>query len=420
MPAFLQITSVVADLTPFAPMPMGGQGGPDRLSRNTHGRLEGNIVALGEGPGAVVLVSLDTLFAGAALTGRIIEACARRFGVGAERVLVLASHTHFAPMLDASKPGLGRTDAAEVDRWGQAVVDAVMAATSRQAGSVRVGLGRSDCAVNRRLRWRLPTVLRMLGKIDGDIYMCDNPAGPRDPRIRTCVWLSESGEALAAFWSFACHPVAFPEPETASPDYIGIVREGLRRHLGVPSLPVIFAPGCMGDIRPRSPSPWNSLRRVPRLAIYGPSPPPFDRAGWNRWADALAAEVTSIEAAGDTRPIDSSPGAVPMMRLPLDQIFEGSSPTPELHGKAIRVPGVGRIIALSCEPVTAIADLVDAGADDLVLGYEGDVFGYLPTEAMVAEGGYEPWGSLKSFGLRGAFKPGLDARVAMFGRALKA
>src|SRR5690606_9096512 len=55
MPAFLQITSVVADLTPFAPMPMGGQGGPERLSRNTHGRLEGNIVTLGEGPGAVVL-----------------------------------------------------------------------------------------------------------------------------------------------------------------------------------------------------------------------------------------------------------------------------------------------------------------------------------------------------------------------------
>ncbi len=419
MPNNFKIATAVVDLTPISPVPMGGYGGPERLTRQLHGRLEANIVVLGEGVSVVVIVSLDTLFAGAAITTRIIDACMRRFGIGAERILVLASHTHFAPMMDASKPALGRADAEEVDRWGRAVTEAIMTAPPREAGSVRVGLGRSDCAVNRRLRWRLPTLMWLLGKTNSDIYVCDNPAGPRDPRIRTCVWRSTAGEPLAAFWSFACHPVSFPEPETASADYIGIVREALRRHLGVASLPVIFAPGCMGDVRPRSPRSWKALHRMPLLAVYGPRPVPFNRAAWYRWAATLATEVTTIEEGGEPRALDTSPSAAPMVCVPLDQIFHGSLSTPELHGKAIVVPGLGRIITLSCEPVSAIADMVHAGTDDIVLGYEGNVFGYLPTEAMIAEGGYESQGFLKAFGHQGAFKPGLDARIATLGRALK-
>lgn len=418
MPTSIQISTSVVDLTPAKQVPMGGHSG-HRPTRHVEGRLEANIVALGEGAEVVVLISLDTLFAGAWVTAAAVSACMERFGIGAERVLVLASHTHSAPMLDASKPLLGLVDPEEVCRWADGVSRAILGVETTRAGAVRAGWGRSDLSVNRRLPWNLPTVTRLLGKTESKVYLCDNPAGPRDPRIRTCVWLSPDEKPLAAFWSFACHPVSFPETDTASPDFVGVVREALRQRLGS-ELPVIFGPGCMGDVRPRSLRPWKIPARIAQLAMYGPTPLPFDRTEWGSWAARLAGQVTSIDEAAETRPIDVWPTASPMVRQAMSTLFDGFCPTAELHGKSIVAPGLGRVIALSCEPVTAIAGLVAETDDNLVLGYEGDVFGYLPTESMISEGGYESRGFMSHFGLEGTFMPGLDNKIAMLGRALNA
>jgi hypothetical protein len=396
---------------------MGGHDGPDRLTRHIHGRLEANIVALGAGEDTIVLVAVDTLFAGAALTDHILRACAARFGVGPERVLVLASHTHTAPMLDAAKPGLGRTEPDELARWSSAIAEAVRDAPIETAASIRVGLGQCDLAVNRRLRWRMPTVVRLLGKVRSDVYMCDNPAGPRDPRIRTAAWLAADGRPLAILWSFACHPSGFNVPDTASPDYVGVVREALRERLGV-GLPVIFAPGCMGDVRPRSPRSWKRLDRVFQLLVYGPQSASFDPDEWEAWAAGVANAVVETDQAGETRPVTGLPEALPMVREPMAEIIDGAVPAAELHLKGLDIPGFGRIVAISCEPVTGIARLIGADQDDLVLGYEGDVFGYLPTDAIIAEGGYEAERFMSHFSVTGSFRPGLDARIARLGRAL--
>lgn len=423
MQAMLPIAAAIADLTPVSPVPMGGFGGAERLTRHADGRLEANIVILGEGEDAVVLVSIDTLFAGRDLTRAIVETSGRRCGLGAERILVLASHTHFAPMLDASKPALGRADPDEIQRCAALITKAILSAQARPCAAVRSGSGRSDLSVNRRRRWRPPTLVRLLGKVRGDIYMCDNPSGPRDPLIRTCVWLSPDGAPLAALWSFACHPVFFPRTETASADYVGVVREALRRRLGAQT-PVIFAPGCMGDAWPRSPRPWKAWSQGPGLVLYGPRQPPFDHDVWRRWSDELAKEALVIDDAGVTWPLTAPsgapPGAARFSRLPVAEMFDGVSPVAELQAKSVVVPGVGRVITLSCEPVAEIAALVAGDRDDLVLGYEGDIFGYLPTDAMIAEGGYESERSMAYFGLSGRFRPGLDARVSALGASLRA
>lgn len=418
MPTSLSVGAVTVDLTPRKALPMGGFEGAPRLTRRAHGKLEANIVVLGDGNDIVILIALDTLFAGAALTKQITDACARRFDVDPGRVLVLASHTHFAPMLDASKPLLGETDPAEVIRWGNATTAALGRVAAQQVTSIRIGIGISAASVNRRLRWRLPSLARLLGKAAGDVYLCDNPKGQRDARIRTCVWLSEDDRPVAAFWSFACHPVWFPDSDTASADYIGVVRDSLRARLDA-DIPVIFAPGCMGDVWPVSPAPWLTMRRILRIAIFGPNPPSYDRKGWDMWAKQLAEEVCAADAEGVTRTVASRPRAADMVRFPISEILDGTCPVPEMHGKAIRAPGLGRVIALSSEPVAAIAGLIAGCEDDIVLGYEGDVFGYLPTDAQIREGGYEAKRFMKAFGLTGAFIADLDAKIIAVGNVLR-
>lgn len=417
MTATLPIAAWTVDLTPGTPVPMGGHQGPDRLTLQSYGRLEANILVLGQGLDSVVIVSVDTLFIGASLTTAIMDACRRRFGVGPERVLALASHSHSAPMLDESKPGLGRADADELARWAGLIEKSMQPVAFQTAASIRVGRTTSDLSVNRRLRWRWPTLARLLGKTPDDIYICDNPAGPRDPRIRTAVWLSPDGQALAALWSFACHPTAFPLSDTASADYIGVVRGALRRSLGE-QIPVIFAPGCMGDVRPRSPAPWLTLARLPGVLVYGPQASPYDLASWEAWAGELGNQVLAAHAAGEARPLEDRPEAAPMERLPLSALFDGSAPVPEFHAKAVRLPGLGRLVALSCEPVSDVAALLGANDADMVLGYEGDVFGYLPTEAQIEQGGYEARRFMTSFGLAGRFRSDLDKIIADVGRKL--
>jgi neutral ceramidase len=413
----LHVNCTSVDLSPSVPVPMGGHEGPDRLTVHTHGRLEANMLALGDGEDTIVLISVDTLFVGPTLTERILRACKDRFNIGPERVLVLASHTHSAPMLDVNKSKLGRTEPTELSRWGSAIEDAIRSAPMTGASALRVGIGECDLAVNRRTRWRAPTLLRLMGKQRSSIYMCDNDRGPRDRRLRTAVWFSGEGQPVAAFWSFACHPTAFPVKETASADYIGVVRQALREQLGA-SIPVIFAPGCMGDVRPRSPRSWKTLKRLPQLLIYGPQPVAHTVGEWENWASQVAKATLTIDREGVKRAIDGKPSARPMVRRSIDYIFDGASPTLEFQVKGVLIPGLGRIIAMNCEPVAKIPAILGAEPDDLVIGYEGDVFGYLPTDRMIKEGGYESDRFKTYFGLKGRFRTDLDLRIRTIGRQL--
>ena len=42
------------------------------------------------------------------------------------------------------------------------------------------------------------------------------------------------------------------------------------------------------------------------------------------------------------------------------------------------------------------------------MGYIDNVYGYLPTKAMLAEGGYEVRGFMKPFGIKGEFVANID------------
>ena len=155
------------------------------------------------------------------------------------------------------------------------------------------------------------------------------------------------------------------------------------------------------------------------IAVFGPSLVGFEREEWDSWASGLAAEVCEIDCSGRTATFRDRGVAAARSSIPITDIFSGECPVPELVAKTLRVPGVGRIITLSCEPVTAIADLVRGEPSDLVLGYEGDVFGYLPTDAMVREGGYEAERFMPYFGLRGSWRPRLDEKIAALGASLR-
>lgn len=399
-------------ILPCAPdFPLGGYDGAPRYGLLEMGTLEANVAMVGDERDSIAFVSVDSLFAGRRLSAAIEKAFENSFNLEPGRVFVLASHTHFAPMLDEGKPLIGEASPRAVDDAIDAITSAIAKLTPRPVGSAKSGRGVSSLSVNRRLPWRWPTAVRVFGKVRSHIYMADNPQGPRDPSIALTVWYSPEGTALAAFWSFACHPVSFHDPRSVSPEFIGVVRDALRARLGT-GIPVIFAPGCMGDVRPRSPVNWARHQSLFDTLKYGPRGVPFSKEQWIEWSSTLASEVLEIEATATS--LDMSAGAVAgssLQRLPLSSIFQGVSSTDDLIAKAAWVDGVGRLVTLSSEPVTAIADFFRRSPRDLVLGYEGDVFGYLPSEKEISEGGYEADRFMPFFGMRGRWRDNSDAEL---------
>ena len=412
----LKVSSAVIDLTPEQPASLGGFADGRRTSTRVHSSLEANVVVFAAGDQRVVLVAVDLLFVGRDLRLAIESAAQQAYGVGTSRVITLASHTHYAPMLDRLKPGLGELSEEELDRWRARLVAAFGQLSSPVlCDAVRRGTGQSSAAANRRKPWPWPTLTRVLGRKRGGVYMADNPDGPLDRSIRVWVW-SSGGKPAAVLWAYACHPTGFPDSSAVSAEFPGAVRRALRDRYGS-DLPVLYAPTCMGDVRPRTGLRTGGLRGVIDLALYGPRVRGFGAAEWDRWSRALADEVVGAISGAADEPIGEAAIASAEVSVPINGLLDGQCPTDDLICKIVRLPGLGRIVTLSCEPVTEVGPLIGAGAD-LVVGYEGDVFGYLPVDHMLAEGGYEAGGYFPAFGMTGKPKPGIDSFLRETGERL--
>jgi len=72
------------------------------------------------------------------------------------------------------------------------------------------------------------------------------------------------------------------------------------------------------------------------------------------------------------------------------------------------------LIALSGEVVVDYALRLRKGFEGQrvwIAGYCNEVFAYVPSERVLAEGGYEGGGAMKYFGWHGPFKAGVEDRV---------
>ncbi len=71
------------------------------------------------------------------------------------------------------------------------------------------------------------------------------------------------------------------------------------------------------------------------------------------------------------------------------------------------------IFALGGEPVVEYALNLKQlfGPEIFVLGYSNDVMGYIPTEVILKEGGYEGEISQRAYGLPGKWKSGIERQI---------
>ena len=193
--------AATADITPDRPLPLGGYAANRALSSEPppgH-RLEANVLWLRGEPEQLCWVAIDALAVTPPLRAAIVAALTARCGVAEERIVVVASHTHSAPSgwCGAIHPVLpARLDVAEIERVAARIADAMEKQIDGPAGRRWRVPPATDDDAHRYRHGRRGRPLRRLG------------AGDRT--------VDADGKAVAAAFSYACHPTA-----RCAPDWVG-------------------------------------------------------------------------------------------------------------------------------------------------------------------------------------------------------
>lgn len=402
------------DITPTIGRPLAGFSGGGRTSTQIGDRLEANLVAVAADPRPVVLCSMDLLYPG--LIAPLVRAAV---GESAE-LFVFASHTHFGPATEPLLPGLGAFD----DRYVQSVVEtltnyvaSMLTALSGRSASARYSIGSSKQAVGRRRpSWVIHREQRFPPfRLERTIWRAPSELPSTSNQVHAIRFVDPDSdpELGALLWSYPCHPTEYPASQTVSADFPGVVRARLRRRYGA-NLPVLFASGFSGDVRPRITS-WFSgqsyVRRVENAMNFRRNFVRASEPAWRRWAEKLGEDVDRAFA----NPSVDEPIAPKWRRseLAASAIYPGVSSEVLLEVAGLRLSESVALTFLPGEPTTDLRDaiLFPDHSETIGVGYADRTLGYLPGPKVLVEGGYEARGIVGDPAIPSGVNPGGIAQL---------
>jgi neutral ceramidase len=419
-----------ADITPPLGLPMGGRG-----TRYTPGAavldpllLQALVLEDAQG-GRVLCLSLDMIGLSWTMSARLRHELAAQTGISFDRIIVNFSHTHSGPMSGFEGYATERAKPAAMAAYEEGLVGEAVAATHGALAkmapvTVRWCRGNSQIGINRRARdeaGQMALRPNLQGHYNEDLWVLD-----------IC---GADGSRCVAF-AHGCHPVIVYGYawDAISADFPGVCRRVLQEELGE-EVHAQFFQALAGNVRPRLLA--NSREGKFEKGSVD-SPIIVGRELARDVQAALAAEGTELDlrlAVFSTWVMAERDQAVwPLahwqkeareeneMRRELGQYWskryaDGPPPVRAVPWEMglLQLSRSHRIAYFSGEVVGEWLPLVRAWLADenlVAWAYCQDGRGYMPTDALLAEGGYEVLQSnhYNKSG-PGPFKTGLDEKV---------
>lgn len=189
-----------------------------------------------------ILVALDLCILWHPEMQALLDAVSQQADVPRERLQFVFSHTHAAGLMDRERQHLpgGELIGLYLDRLAQTVSELVrQSRAALQPATIVYGTGHCTLAAHRDF-WDAGTKQWVCGF---------NAEGPADATVLVARATSGSGQLLATFVNYACHPTTLAWKNTLiSPDFPGAMRELVERVLPAPC---VFLQGASGDLGPR-------------------------------------------------------------------------------------------------------------------------------------------------------------------------
>lgn len=408
----------VADITPHSALYLFGYPHVERTSIGINDRLLSSALYLFDGRTALLFVANDIIFIGKDTARRVRQRIEQATGIPAAHILISATHTHSGPStVDyislADDPLVPKVDQAYLRIFEDGIVEAAIQAY-HSARPAEAGLATADgtgVGTNRR-----------------------SPDGPSDPQVPVLLVRSAAdSEPIACMIVCSMHPTVLREASTVvSADFPGMARRYLQEHTLGPNCAVLHHTGPAGDQSPRHVIQGNTVAETQRLgellgravaeAVAGITftadldtatrraavdlprrafPPVADAA---HQLDLAAQRLADLRAAGVARQevrraeVDWF-GAEELLRLAelaaagrLNAVYASCLPA---EIQAMRI-GSWTFVGWPGEVFVEHALAVKAqAANTYVISLaNGDLQGYIPTEAAVLEGGYEASNSI--------------------------
>jgi hypothetical protein len=380
-----------------------GSGPTHPVGVGSNPDLEANILILHQEKSEPnLLVAIDTLFVGPGLKTFLERELSGLFT--ADRIVIAASHTHNAPMIDESKPRLGATSEKYKTFVGETIAREVGKLSRTEPIRVAITVRKYKTRLVSYRRKRTPYLV--VSKLNLKILptrLLPNLRKKVSPEAFVVEFLGASG-IIAKIWIMPCHPVSFPDAGEVSANFVGGVRKAERaRATESKNLPFLFLQGASGDLRPPA------FRERPRSLLTALLSPgarleysDFTRASYEDWVKKLHSEFLS---ASELLPSTPKPGKsrfeFSRRRLPQQVFFS----QPNSHGRQIDLNYIAlgglKIFALSGEPThKAQKWLLKGTKDSTLIGCTGDSFGYLPSFSQLIAGGYEARGHREDFSIK--------------------
>ncbi len=412
------IRSGWTDITPTASLPLAGFCNRTSNYENINSPLEADIIILQDSRQRIVLLSLDVLYVGRALKEAILS---RSGGTIKENELFIwASHNHFAPSTDPDKPMIGVCDAQYIEYVAERIAKLIETLLRTAPKKVQLSYGASrnkNLVVNRRRKGLILEKRSSLYVPHLGTKILPNKKQYRDGKISTILLQDqEGGQPIALIWNFACHPVSSPGNNTVRAEYPGEIRKMLRTQFQS-EIPVVFLQGFSGDIRPPSLAKFprkggykKKIHHVALKTIYGNYFDSFDETDWSNHLLSLWDVMKNASRIDDREKLGTGLNTK-TTELNLKDL--GIAKDKKLKICSIRI-GKLRIIGFSAEVVAEWERIVNNVFPNDILIFAGcfdDVFGYLPTEEMILDGGYEVEGFMQTFNISGKYEFGLEGQI---------
>lgn len=312
----------------------------------------------------LVLVTADLSAISRALRTGVEQKVKAAHGLPREALLLNASHTHSGPMVRAAsaRPEVQRDTADYAAALEDKVVRIIGEALKNLApANVTWNQARAGFAMNRRL----PTPKGFINE--------PNPDGPVDHQVPVLRVESPAGELRAALFGYACHNTTM-RGYVWGGDYAGYAQQYLQEHRK--DFTAHFLMGCGGDQNP-----------YPRMTGDTPMMTELDNA---RSHGRTLANAVEVALRVPRRPI-TGPLLLACDSVQLD--YADGRPPADYPVQVIKFGSSFTLVALASEAVVDYSlRLKRELAGDTavwVAAYCNDILGYIPSQRVLREGGYE-------------------------------
>ncbi|MCA8995507.1 MAG: neutral/alkaline non-lysosomal ceramidase N-terminal domain-containing protein [Planctomycetaceae bacterium] len=416
-----RVGSDFAVITPEKSMWMAGYAARTKPSEGVASNLYAKAVVLEDRQGnRAAIVTLDLISVQRQLRDRVAKQIEERYQIPADAVMLNCSHTHCGPVVRSPETVITDVDPEKVRQaveYGQklerVIVELIGGAIEKAVPSgISFHRARAAFAMNRRL----PT--------ESGFRNSPNPDGPVDHDVPVLKITNSEGQLTTILFGYACHNTTLSFYEFCG-DYAGFAQTELER--AHPGAVAMFVMGCGGD---QNPYPRRTLDlamthgktlataveaalETPAISINGP----------------LDAEMRHVEVTY----------ADPPKREELESRLQSGNKYEQQHAQRLlhQLDTEGHLrssystlvqtfsfgkngLALIALPGETVVDYSLRLKQEFshrpvwVAGYSNDVFAYVPSERVLAEGGYEGGGALIYFTAvlhPGPFAPGIEKAI---------